>query len=141
MNDRNTSLSEYQRGRRDAYEQGLHEILARLDRMEHVALTQVRALLDVIREERRMRQSTQDLIDAVKGLQDTATQVGTAIDALVAAQASDDDDAVEQQVNILKGLGPQLQSHLPQVASAATTAVQAPEDTGATVPAPAASGS
>ena len=126
-------LSAYQRGRRDAYEQGLHEILARMDHLEHVVLLELRALLEVIKMEKQMKQSTQDLIDAVTGLKGTVDEVGTAIDALVAAQDSGDDAAVEEQVNILKGLGPQLKAHLPTVATAGTAVAQAPEDTGAQV--------
>jgi hypothetical protein len=139
MSDRTGDMTAYQRGRRDAYEQGLHEILARLDRLENIVVVELMATLRALQLEKEMKQSTQDLIDAVTGLTGTVNDVGTAIDALVAAQDSGDDAAVEEQVGILKGLGPQLKAHLPTVATAGTAVAQAPEDTGATVPAPAAS--
>jgi hypothetical protein len=100
----------------------LVEVLRRLGRIE-------------VKED-KMKQSTQDLIDAVTGLQGTVTEVGTAIDALVAAQDAGDDDAVEAQVAVLKGLGPTLKSHLPVVAEAGTGVAQAPADDGAVVAAP-----
>jgi uncharacterized protein YukE len=87
----------------------------------------------IMNEVKIMRQSTQDLVDAVTQLSTTINSTTTAIDALVAAQGSNDDAAVEEQVNILKGLGPQLQQHLPQVAQAGTGVAQAPADTGASV--------
>jgi hypothetical protein len=126
-------LTPYERGRRDAYEQGLHEILARMDRLENLVVVELIATLKSIKLEREMKQSTQDLIDAVTGLTGTVNEVGTAIDALVAAQDSGDDAAVEEQVAALKALGPQLKSHLPTVAEAGTAVAQAPEDAGAQV--------
>jgi hypothetical protein len=96
-------------------------------------VAEVIALLRLAKTENEMKQSTQDLVDAVTGLKGTVDEVSTAIDALVAAQASNDDAAVEEQVNILKGLGPQLKSHLPTVADAGTAVAQAPEDAGAQV--------
>lgn len=128
-----SDLSPYQRGRRDAFEQGLSEILARMDRLENVLVAELLALLQVVKEERLMRQSTQDLTDAVTALQTDIGTATTAIDALVAAQGAGDDEAVEAQVAILKGIGPSLKSHLPNIAQAATTVAQAPEDTGAQV--------
>lgn len=88
-------------------------------------------------KEDQMKQSTQDLIDAVTGLTGTVTEVGTAIDALVAAQDAGDDAAVEEQVAALKALGPTLKAHLPTVAEAGTGVAQAPADDGAVVAAPA----
>ena len=130
---RHEDMTAYQRGRQDAYEQGLHEILARLDRLENLMVKEIISLLLVVKEERKMRQSTQDLIDAVTALTGTVDEVSTAIDALVAAQGANDDAAVEEQVQKLAALGPSLKSHLPTVTTTATAAVQAPEDTGATV--------
>lgn len=97
----------------------------------------IRRLGRVEVKEDKMKQSTQDLISAVTELSGTVSEVGTAIDALVAAQDSGDDAAVEAQVAALKALGPQLKGHLPVVADAGTAVVQAPADD-ATVTAPAA---
>ena len=130
---RHHELTPYERGRKDAFEQGLEQILARIDRLENIVVKEIIVLLKLAQEEREMKQSTQDLVDAVGALQTDITTATTAIDALVAASDSGDDDAVEAQVAILKGIGPTLKSHLPNIAQAATTVAQAPEDPGATV--------
>jgi hypothetical protein len=98
----------------------------RFDRVE-------RLLLRILKEDADMKQSTQDLVDAVTQLSATTDEIGTAIDALVAAQGEDDSDAVEAQVAILKGLAPKLKAHLPQVAASATAVAQAPSDPAANV--------
>ena len=138
MRDRHKNMSEYERGHRDAYEQGLTQILARMDQLEKLVVVELLAILKSIKLETEMKQSTQDLTDAVTALQADIGTATTAIDALVAASDAGDDDAVEAQVAILKGIGPTLKSHIPSLSTAATTVAQAPEDPGATV-APAAS--
>lgn len=105
---------------------GIKHIGGRLDRIE-------RLLLRILKEDADMKQSTQDLVDAVTALSATADEIGTAIDALVAAQGEDDTNAVEAQVAILKGLGPKLKTHLPAVAAAGTAVAQAPVDPAANV--------
>jgi hypothetical protein len=126
-------MTPYQRGHQDAYEQGLTQILARLDRLENLLVVDLLAALAGLKLEREMKQSTQDLIDTVTALQTDVGTATTAIDALVAAQDSGDDDAVEAQVAILKGIGPNLKSHLPNIAQAAQTVAQAPADPDANV--------
>lgn len=109
----------------------IHEIGRAIERMEKRFERVERLLLRIVKEEIMTKQSTQDLTDAVAGLVTTTNEVGAAIDALVAAHEDDDSAAVEAQVAILKGLGPQLKAHLPTVADAGTAAVQAQPDPGA----------
>lgn len=119
----------------------IHEIGRTVERMEKRLERVERLLLRILKEDVDMKQSTQDLVDAVTQLSSTADAIGKAIDALVVAQGEDDSDAIEAQVAILKDLGPKLQSHLPAVAAAGTSVAQAPSDPAANVAAAVPSGS
>lgn len=110
-----------------------HHLQKDLHTMITLQVEVIRRLGRIEVKEDQMKQSTTDLIEAVTGLQGTVTEVGTAIDALVAAQDAGDDEAVEAQVAVLKGLGPTLKAHLPVVADAGTGVAQAPADDGAVV--------
>ena len=89
-------------------------------------LYQQMALL--IREVRKMRQSTTDLIEATNGLISNSAKVDKAIDDLVAAMAGDDEAAVTAQVNVLKGLKTDQDTHLAGLVSAVPAVAQAPAD-------------
>lgn len=107
----------------------------------------------IIQQESMMQQSTTDLDAVVQALGDTVNNqilpglasVGSAIDAIVAAQGSGDAAEVEAQVASLSALKDSLtgslttlQGHLPTVAAAAQAAAQAPADPNASISAPAA---
>jgi hypothetical protein len=111
----------------------IHQVGRNIERMEWRLERIERLLLRILKEDVDMKQSTQDLVDAVTQLSATTDEIGTAIDALVAAQGEDDSDAIEAQVEILKGLAPKLKSHLPAVAAAGTAVAQAPSDPAANV--------
>ena len=122
--------SEYERGHRDAYEQGLFQILARLDRLENVMILEITALLKLIKTENEMKQSTQDLIDAFGQL---STKIGE-LEALVdQAVDTSDEEAKAALLAQIKDKTSEISGHLPTVASTATTVAQSDADTGATV--------
>lgn len=130
---------------------GISQILGQLDEIKNALASVMGAEIDLAQQERSMTQATDDLDAVVQALGDTVNNtvvpglasIGTAIDALVAAQASNDDAEVEKQVAVLQGLVPSLtgslttlQGHLPTIATAATAAAQAPADPNANIVAP-----
>jgi hypothetical protein len=127
---RHHELTPYQRGRQDAYEQGLHEILARIDRLENIVILELIATLKTLKLEKEMKQSTQDLIDAFGVLSGKVGELEVLVD-----QAADttDEAAKADLLAQIKAKTSEISGHLPTVADAGTAVAQAPEDTGATV--------
>lgn len=132
--DRHKNLSAYQRGHRDATEQGLAQILARLDRLENITITEIVAVLRLIKQEKELqmavKQSTQDLVDAFGTLSGKITELEALVDQ---ANDTDDEAAKAALLGQIKDKLAEVTGHLPTVASTATSAAQAPADPEASV--------
>lgn len=89
-------------------------------------LYQQMALL--IREVRKMRQSTTDMVTALNGLIANSALVDKAIDDLVMAQAGDDEAAIKDATDKLKSLKVDQDTHLSGLVSAAPIVVASPVD-------------
>lgn len=94
-------------------------------------------LIDILREISKMRASTQHLTDAINALATSVSngnaQIKTELDALLAANANDDDAAVEASVQKIKDLSASIDTATSAAQAALTTV---PPDGGAQ-PAPA----
>jgi Mg2+/Co2+ transporter CorC len=115
-------------------EQGLSQILARLDRLENIAIVEIVAVLKLIKQEKELqmavKQSTQDLVDAFGTLSGKITE----LEALVGQVDDADDEAAKTALLAqIKDKVTEITGHLPVVATAAQTAAQSDADPQASV--------